>query len=264
MLGAIIGDIVGSRFEHENLKSKTFEFFSQECHFTDDTVMTIAIGNVLRNNLDYHQDIRNETIKEMQRLGHIYPNIGFGTLFYNWLVQENPKPYGSYGNGAAMRVSACGIVAKNLSEVKTLSRQVTDISHDHPEGLLAAFVTAGCVCLARQGQPKTIIFDFASSHYNIDFRLDAIREDYAFDATCQETMPVALAAFFESDSFEDAIRNAISVGGDSDTIAAITGSIAAEYFGIPRGIYKQGKTFLDAALLADLDAFEVIWPAIIV
>lgn len=260
MIGAIAGDIVGSRFEFQDIKTKRFKLFSKDCSFTDDTVMTIAVGNVLRETDDIHQDLRPIMIAEMQRLGQIYPDVGYGQHFRAWLFQKDPKPYNSFGNGAAMRVSACGIVAASMSDVKKLSRQATDISHNHPEALKAAYITAGCVFLAKQGASKTRLYDFIKKDYNVDFRLCDVRATIQFDVSCQGTMPIALAAFFESESFEDAIRNAISVGGDADTLAAITGSIAGAYYGVPKSLYHQAVSFLDAGLKADLAAFEAKWP----
>ncbi len=259
MIGAIIGDIVGSRFEFHNIKTKDFVFFAEDCAFTDDTVMTIAVGNALRKTDNPNQNLRPIITQEMQQLGLRYPDVGYGRHFKEWLSQKNPKPYHSFGNGAAMRVSACGIVATSMSDVKKLTQQATDISHNHPEALKAAFVTAGCVFLARHGASKSIIFDFVKKDYNLDFRLSDIRATYQFDVSCQGTIPVALAAFFESESFEDAIRNAISMGGDADTLAAITGSIAGAYYGIPRSLYHLAISYLDEPLKADLAAFEVRW-----
>lgn len=249
MLGAIIGDIIGSQYEFDNIKTKEFRLFTDMCRFTDDSVMTIAVGMALLNCHGDYQNLSNEAIKSMQLIGRKYPKCGYGGNFRRWIQIENPKPYNSYGNGAPMRVSPCGIVGKTLEEVKYLSRVVTEVSHNHPEALKAAEAVAVSVFMARQGKSKKEIFDYVNEHYYvIDFTLDEIRDEYQFDVSSQGSTPQALAAFFESTSFEDAIRNAVSIGGDSDTIAAITGSIAAEYYGIPNNIIAEANFFLDSYL----------------
>ena len=189
---------------------------------------------------------------------------GYGMSFINWIFSENPKPYNSYGNGAAMRVSAVGFVANSLDEVKKLSKLVTEVSHNHPEGIKGAEATAVCIYLARNGKSISEIMDYIDkNYYPMNFTLDEIRDTYKFNETCQETVPQALRAFFESTGFEDAIRNAISIGGDSDTLAAICGGIAEAYYGIPKEIRKQALTFLDERLLNLLIEFENVYSPII-
>lgn len=248
MIGAIIGDIVGSRFEFNNIKSKQFELLNQKCFFTDDTVMTLAIGKAIKRCNGDYTNLSDKAIIQMQELGRKYPFCGYGQNFSAWIHSDNPKPYNSYGNGAAMRVSACAKFGKSIEEVKLLAKRVTEVTHNHPEALKAAEVTAVCIFLARLGKSKKEIYDYAKQYYDFDFILDMIRETYTFDVSCQGTMPVALVAFFDSTSFEDAIRNAISIGGDSDTIACITGSIAGEFYKIPKEIKGKAIEYLDTYL----------------
>ena len=258
MLGAIIGDISGSRFEWNNNKSKDFELLNSiDCFFTDDTVMTLAIAKSLLECDGNYENLSAIAIKNMIELGRNYPDCGFGGNFYKWIMTGDHRPYNSFGNGAAMRVSACGIVGKNLEEVKMLSRKVTEISHNHPEGIKGAEAVACAVFMAKNGKNILEIRDFISSnYYNINFKLEDIRDNYSFDVSCQGSVPQAFEAFFEATSYEDAIRNAISIGGDSDTIAAITGSVAGVYFGIPTEIRKKALTFLNEELLKILLDFE--------
>lgn len=260
MLGAIIGDIVGSRFEWHNNRSKSFDFLTYKCFFTDDSIMSLAIAKaILDCNGDYSKLAEN-AIKDMQEIGRPYPNSGFGGMFYEWIYSDEPKPYNSYGNGAAMRVSACGFAANTLEEAKQLSYEVTKVTHGHPEGIKGAEATAVAIFLARQGHSILEIRDYIDAHYyKMNFTLDGIRDTYQFNETCQETVPQAIMAFLESTDFEDAIRNAISIGGDSDTIAAITGGIAEAYYGIPTEIRKHALTFLDERLMKILVDFENVY-----
>ncbi len=257
MIGAIIGDIVGSRFEWNNHRSKDFDLLPHSCFFTDDSVMSLAICDAfIRINNDF-SNLSEQVVKSMQSIGRHYPDSGYGGAFYKWVFSDNPQPYNSYGNGAAMRVSSCAYVANSLEEVKELSNAVTKVSHNHPEGLKGAEAVAVAVFLARTGYSLIEIQDFIrKNYYQNGFTIDSIRETYTFNETCQDTVPQALEAFFESISFEDAIRNAVSIGGDSDTIAAITGAIAEAYYGVPASIRKLALTFLDERLLKILVEFE--------
>ena len=257
MLGAIIGDIVGSRFEWHNNRSKEFEFLNQKCFFTDDTVMSLAIAKAILTSQEDYSDLSEKAVYWMQRIGRKYPNCGYGGRFGMWIFDDDPKPYGSYGNGAAMRVSACGYAAKSQEEAIMLSRKVTEITHNHKEGLKGAEATAVAIYMAKNGYSIEDIKNYINEHYyKINFKLDDIRDNYCFNETCQGTVPQAIAAFLESTSYEDAIRNAISIGGDSDTLAAITGGIAEAYYGIPDGIRKMAITYLDKELLSILVEFE--------
>lgn len=262
MLGAIIGDIVGSRFEWHNIKTKDFDFLMRDCHFTDDSVMSLAICEALMSCKSSYSDLSEQTVNCMQDLGNAYPRAGYGGSFRRWLSAKNPQPYNSWGNGSAMRVSGCGFAAKSLEEAIVLARKVTEVTHNHPEGVKGAEATAVAVYLARSGSNILEIRDYINKHYYpIDFTLDSIRESYTFDVSCQGSVPQALEAFFESNDFEDAIRNAVSIGGDSDTIAAVTGAVAEAYYGIPANIRKHAITFLDERLLNILVEFENIYPS---
>lgn len=264
MIGAIIGDIVGSRFEWHNHPSKTFELFSEDCFFTDDTVMTMAICQALLRCQNNTGDLSNRAVESMQAMGRLYPSIGYGSLFQHWLQSSEPKPYGSYGNGSAMRVSGCAYAGQSLEEVKAFSQAVTEVTHNHPEGIKGAEAVAGAIFMARTGSNlKAIRSWIDQNYYAMDFTLDEIRGrgNTDFKATCQETVPQALVAFFESKDFEDAIRNAISLGGDSDTIAAMTGSVAEVYYGVPQPIRKKALSFLDSRLKGILHDFEETYPS---
>lgn len=257
MLGAIIGDIVGSRFEWHNIKSKEFVFLSRNCRPTDDSVMTLAVAKaILSCDADY-SDLADETVLCMQELGRRYPRSGYGGKFKRWLCAQNPEPYGSYGNGSAMRVSPCAYVANTMEEAKALAKTVTDVTHNHPEGVKGAQAITAAIFMALHGSSISEIRDHIDkNYYSMNFTLDEIRPEYSFDVTCQGSVPQAIMAFLESTGFEDAIRNAISIGGDSDTIAAITGSIAEAYYGIPATIRDHVVQYLDEFQLNILNQFE--------
>lgn len=246
MIGAIIGDIVGSVYEWNNIKTKDFPLFSESSFFTDDTVMTLAVGKALAECGGDYADLENHVVYWMQTLGRKYPDRGFGGHFSAWLNSDDPQPYNSWGNGAAMRVSPCAYFARSLAEVKCLSFQVTSVTHNHPEGIKGAEAAAVAVYLALQkqsiGEIRTYI---RKNYYKINFKLDDIRQDYGFDVSCQGSVPQALEAFFESRDFEDAVRNAVSIGGDSDTIAAIAGAVAAAYHPVSDDIKTQALDRLD-------------------
>lgn len=258
MLGAIIGDIVGSRFEWNNFRSKDFIFFTENSHFTDDTIMTLAIAKAILSSKPDRSNLSEKAIYYMRYFGHKYPNHDYGGMFNDWLITDNPNPYNSYGNGAAMRVSACGFAAKSLEDAKLLSKLVTEVTHNHPEGLKGAEATTVAIYLARTGHTIPQIREYIhQNYYTLNFTLDEIRDTYQFNETCQDSVPQAIEAFLESDSFEDAIRNAISIGGDSDTIAAITGGIAQAYYGIPDQIREITlKYYLDNKVIDIIYEFE--------
>ncbi len=263
MLGAIIGDIVGSRFEWHNIKSKGFEFLTYKCSPTDDSIMTLALAQAILVSKPDYSDLSQNAVECMQRVGRNYPDCGYGGKFRRWMFSSNPQPYNSFGNGAAMRVSPAGFAATSLEEAKVLARKVTEVTHNHPEGLKGAEATAVAIYMARTGSSILEIRDYIDqNYYPMNFTLDGIRKDYHFDVTCQGSVPQALMAFFESTGFEDAIRNAISIGGDSDTIAAICGGIAEAYYGIPSDIRKHALTFLDERLLQILVVFENKYPPV--
>ncbi len=262
MIGAIIGDISGSRYERVNHKSKEFELFDKKCRPTDDTVMSLAVAKAIMESEGSTDLLSEKAVMYMQELGRVYKNAGYGKSFVEWLQAENPQPYESYGNGAAMRVAPCGYVAKNLPEVKELAAAVTKISHNHPEGMKGAEATAVAVFMAKSGRSKDEIKGFIQEYYyKIEFTLDQIRKNYKFDSSCQGSVPVAFEAFFEATDYEDAIRNAISVGGDSDTIATITGAIAEAFYGIPEGIIASAIEYLDSREMEILYFFEKNYPS---
>ncbi len=257
MLGAIIGDIVGSRFEWNNIKTKDFDFLTYKCSVTDDSIMSLAVAKAICDCNGDYKKLGNYTVAAMQEVGRPYPHCGYGGMFRHWMYSDNPQPYNSFGNGAAMRVSACGFAAGSLEETISLSKVVTEVTHNHPEGIKGAEATTVAIFMARNGCSILEIRDYINAnYYPMNFTLDGIRDTYQFNETCQDTVPQALMAFFESTSFEDAIRNAISIGGDSDTLAAITGGIAEAYYGIPAEIRKHALTFLDERLLNILNVFE--------
>lgn len=262
MLGAIIGDIVGSRFEVYNHRSKEFELFTSECRATDDSMMTLAVGKALLETekamkekkdsgkqYDY-TTLERLTIKSMQAIGRKYPDRGYGNMFLQWIWNDDPEPYYSFGNGAAMRISPVAYVANNKDELYRLSETVTSVTHNHPEGVKGAEAAALAIYLSRlQTSKRNIYREISKRYYNIDFKLEDIRDTYQFNATCQGSVPQAIVAFLQSTSFEDAIRNAISIGGDSDTIAAITGSIAEAHYGIPTYLEEKALEYLEPDLL---------------
>jgi ADP-ribosylglycohydrolase len=253
MLGAIIGDIVGSVYEWNNIKTKDFPLFSERGFFTDDTVMTIAVADALMNG-----GTAENFIDSMKRIGRQYPDSGYGGNFRRWLFSDDREPYNSWGNGSAMRVAPCGWFAESIGEAETLAEKSAIVTHNHPEGVKGAQATAAAIYLARAGAEKGKIKEYIESTfaYDLSRTLDEIRPNYRFNESCQETVPEAIIAFLESVDFEDAIRNAISLGGDSDTLAAITGSIAEATYGIPEGITDNALTYLDAPLREVYDRWK--------
>ena len=252
MLGAIIGDIVGSVYEWDNIKTKDFPLFSAKCFFTDDTVMTVAVADALLNGGG-----AANFVDSLKRIGRLYPHAGYGGRFRGWLFSDDREPYNSWGNGSAMRVAPCGWFAASLAEAETLAAQSAAVTHNHPEGIKGAQATAAAIYLARTGATKEEIKEELESKFGYDLKrtLDAIRPVYQFNESCQKTVPEAIIAFLESRDFEDAIRNAISLGGDSDTLAAITGSIAEAAYEVPEAIADNALKRLDAPLKAVLNAW---------
>lgn len=261
MIGGIIGDIVGSRFEFDNYRAKDFNLFAKYCSFTDDSVMTLALCRALLNHQQKGLDLGEEAVVQMQKIGRPYPDCGYGGHFRIWMYSDTPHPYNSYGNGAAMRVGGCGYAGDSLEEVKRLSRAVTEVTHNDREGIKGAEATAVSIFLARIGEDKAKIREMIQeNYYPLDFTIDGIRDSYMFNESCQGTVPQALEAFLESENFEDAIRIAISVGGDSDTLACITGSVAEAYYGVPGWIRVKAESYLDSRLLSILRDFEAVYP----
>ena len=257
MIGAIIGDVVGSRFEFDNYKSKDFDMFDKECEFTDDSVMTLAIAKALQpyETITDYENFKTELVAVMHEVGMRYSNCGYGGLFYLWMMKNHTEPYNSYGNGSAMRVAPVGWFASSLEECEALAAATAEVTHNHPEGVKGAVAVAGAIYLARIGSSMDEIKEYISQFYTIDFTLDEIREEYDSYEICQESVPQALEAFFESTSFEDAIRNAVSIGGDSDTIVAITGSIAEAFYGADDDMKDTALSYLDSYLLEIAENF---------
>jgi len=256
MIGAIAGDIIGSVYEWKNIKTTEFEIFSSHCRFTDDTVLTIAVADCILNGKKYATTYRE--------YGRRYPDAGYGGLFREWLFSDHPRPYNSFGNGAAMRVSPVGLAFPSLEAVLDEAKRSAEVTHNHPEGIKGAQATAAAVFLAREGESKEGIQRFIEKRfkYNLHRKLGDIRPGYRFDVTCQGSVPEAITAFLESRDYEDAVRNAISLGGDSDTIACITGGIAQAYYkSIPRFIVEKVRGILPAELLKITDDFNRVFRA---
>ena len=270
MLGAITGDIVGSVYEWNNIKTKEFPLFRDDCFFTDDTVMTCAVAEAIMNG-----GSADDFIDAMKKYGRAYPGAGYGGRFGGWIVSADRRPYNSFGNGSAMRVAPCAWVAacgdaedtQVPAEVRELAKRSAEVTHNHPEGIKGALATADAIFLCRRyfgsaandpAENKKKIKAHIEREYGYDLgkTLDGIRPTYRFNETCQETVPQAISAFLESVDFEDAIRNAISLGGDSDTLAAITGSIAEAAYGIPGPIKEKARSYLDKTLLSVLDRWN--------
>lgn len=254
MLGAVIGDIIGSTYEFNPIKTKDFALFEPHlgipCRPTDDTVMTVAVGLVTAvfDGNDEKQ-YKSDLVRFIRLLGRSYPDAGYGMRFSNWLHSDEAVPYKSYGNGSAMRVSSVAWRAQSLEEAERIARWSSEVTHDHPDGIRGAQAVAAAVYLARTTHDMRRIRGYISSYYYpLDFRIDRIRAGYRFDATCPGSVPQAIECFLESTSYEDAVRNAVSLGGDADTQACIAGAIAEAFFGIPKDIRDKGLSFLDPRL----------------
>lgn len=245
MIGAITGDIIGSIYEFNNIRTTEFLLFSERCFFTDDSVLTIALADAILNDKNYADTMRAYYSR--------YPYAGYGASFNRWVSTPNGLPYNSWGNGAAMRISPVGYAFNSLEEVLYKTQQYTEITHNHPEGLKGAAATASAIFLARRGQSKAQIKAYLEMQFGYDLNrtCDAIRLDYVFNESCQKTVPEAIIAFLESTDFESSIRLAVSLGGDSDTLTCITGGIAqAFYGGVPKVIAEKSISYLDNALKA--------------
>ncbi|MBG0784486.1 MAG: ADP-ribosylglycohydrolase family protein [Anaerolineaceae bacterium] len=252
MLGAMIGDIVGSVYEWQNIKTTDFRLFKPNCTFTDDTVLTAATAQALMTDGDY--------VKAYQDFTHRYSDRGYGGNFSRWVYSEDPQPYNSWGNGSAMRVSPVGFAFETVDEVLAEAKRSAEVTHNHPEGIKGAQATALAIFLARQGLDKPGIRQEVAGRfgYELSRTLEDIRPGYRFDVSCQGSVPEAIIAFLESENYEDAIRKAVSLGGDSDTIACITGGIAeAFYGGVPEDIAEEGKRFLPEEFIRIVDAFTM-------
>ena len=259
MYGAILGDIIGSPYEFDmGDKTKDFPLFSEDSHFTDDTVMTIAVAEAFLDAPDDDTLIRRRLIGSMQKWGRLYPDAGYGGMFCSWLLSHDPQPYGSYGNGAAMRVSPVAWLYHDLNTVRRMARLSAEVTHDHPEGIKGAEATASAIFLARTGHSKAQIKDYIQEQFGYDLRrtCDQIRPGYYHVESCQETVPEAITAFLEGESFEDVIRTAVSLGGDCDTLTAIAGSIAEGFYGVPEELMEECRDRLTPDLLDVLEEFQ--------
>jgi len=251
VIGAVAGDIIGSVFEWNNVKTINFELFSNETDFTDDSVLTLATMYALINQKDY--------ASAYQLFGRNYPNRGYGGSFHSWIYSKSPEPYNSWGNGSAMRVSPVGWYCNNIDEVMAEAHKSAEVTHNHPEGIKGAQSAAAAVFMARNGKTKDEIKVFISDtfHYNLNRKIDDIRQVYKYDVSCHGSVPEAIIAFLESTDFESAIRLAISIGGDSDTIACITGGIAEAYYQkIPEYITENVFRILPDELIKIIDEFS--------
>lgn len=266
MIGAIIGDIVGSRFEFRERYGKEFALFADGCRFTDDSLMTLAVAKALLLSKGNYERLGERTAQIMRDLAQPYPKIGWGGMFYRWLFERSAR-CDSCGNGAGMRISPVGWVADSEEEVKTLSKKVTEISHAHPDGLKGAEAVAMAVYLARIGKDKGYIRERMSEYYPLlrdkYFAIRHLTGHYGYDdwghwVTCEGSIPHALVAFLDGDSFEDVIRNAVSVGGDSDTIAAMAGGVAEAYYSVPIELEEKALTYLPDRLQGICHAFRLI------
>jgi len=264
MYGAIFGDVIGSRFEFDRGgKTKDFILFTEQDSYTDDTAMTIAVGEGLMNaGIDASIDeIKESVIDSMQDWGHKYPNAGYGGRFWGWLFNgRNPKPYGSYGNGSAMRVSAVGWLYDSLEKTREVARATAEVTHNHPEGIKGAECTATVMFMSRNGSAKEEILDYITKEfgYDISESLDEMRERHEHVESCQDSLPKALRAFFDGESYEDVVRNAVSLGGDTDTLAAIAGAMAEAFYGMPVMIMAEGMTFIPEDMREVLCRFDAI------
>ena len=261
MYGAILGDIIGSPFEFDRgNKSKDFPLFSKESHFTDDTVMTIAVASVFMKIPEDAPDeaIRLEVTRRLQLFGQRYPHSGYGGMFRRWLCAKDPKPYGSFGNGSAMRVSPVAWLYDDLDMVRRMARLSSEVTHNHPEGIKGAEATASAIFLARTGSSKAEIKAYIEEqfHYDLSRTCDEIRPGYHHVESCQETVPEAITAFLEGESFEDVIRTAVSLGGDCDTLTCIAGAIAEGFYGVPEDLRQECRNRLPEQLLEVLQKFD--------
>lgn len=251
LLGAVAGDVIGSFYEHWRTKQVDFPLFPTWARFTDDTVMTVANADWLLNGGDL--------VERMRYYGNRYPRAGYGGMFRQWLAAERPRPYGSFGNGSAMRVSPVGWAFQTLEETMEAARRSAAVTHDHPEGIKGAQAVASSVFLARGGASKGVIKDYVEKTFGYDLgrRCDEIRPAYRFDVTCQGSVPESLIAFLESEDYESAVRLAVSLGGDTDTMAAIAGGVAEAYYGgVPEAIAEEVVKRLPADLIGILSAFH--------
>lgn len=261
MYGAILGDIVGKPYEHNfKMKNKVFPLFVPASHFSDDSVMTIAIADGLLHvakeaSLD---EIRSAVIRSMQYWGRKYPRAGYGGRFRYWLYEEDPQPYRSFGNGSAMRVSPVGWLYDTIERTRAVAAATADVTHNHPEGIKGAEAAASVIFLARHHTSKEEIKTYVEQNFGYDLNrtVAEIRPTYQFDSSCQGTVPEAIIAFLEGTTFEDVLRTAVSLGGDCDTLTSIASAMAEAYYGMPDNLRAEVRNRIQPDMLAVMDQFD--------
>ena len=259
MYGAIIGDMIGVPYEFHATKKKDFPLFAKDSRYSDDSVMTLAVADALLHTESMEESCyKNEIVRSLIRWGREYDHAGYGPRFKQWLRSDMPVPYGSWGNGSAMRVSPVGWLYDSLEETRKVARWTAEVTHNHEEGIKGAESVASAIFLARNGKTKKEIKNYIESEfgYNLSKTCEEIRPDYKFEVSCQKSVPEAIIAFLDSGSFEDAVRNAVSLGGDADTQACIAGAIAEAYYGVPESLKKECEKRLDFAQKMVLIHFE--------
>ena len=259
MYGAILGDMIGAPYEFDRGKqTKEFPLLCRYSHFTDDSVMTVAVADaLLASRRKTEAQIKKALVYTMRTWGREYPDASYGVRFYGWLFSKDPKPYGSYGNGSAMRVSSAGWLCDTLEKTRRLARLTAVVTHNHPEGIKGAEATASAIFLARTGHGKAEIREYIVHEFGYDLSrtCDEIRPGYRHIETCQMTVPEAITAFLEGNDFEDVIRTAVSLGGDCDTLTCIAGSIAEAFYGVPDEMIKECRKRLPEDMLSVVDRF---------
>ena len=263
MYGAILGDIIGSPYEFDmGGKTKDFPLFSEDSVFTDDTVMTLAVAEAFLDAPEDELVICTRLVESIRKYGLAYPDAGYGYRFGMWLFMGGTEPYNSFGNGSAMRVSPVAWLYNDLETVCRMARLSAAVTHNHPEGIKGAEATAAAIFLARTGSTKAQIKAYVEQnfHYDLSRTCDQIRPHYRHVESCQETVPEAITAFLEGESFEDVIRTAVSLGGDCDTLTCIAGSIAEGFYGVPEDLKQQCRDRLDDRLLAILQRMDPFLP----
>lgn len=260
MYGAILGDMIGAPYEFDRgNKTKDFPLFVKESNFTDDSVMTIAVAEALMNSIGGADDeVKAAIVSSMQKWGHMYPYAGYGGMFSSWLDEDDPQPYGSYGNGSAMRVSSAGWLFDTIEDTRRYARLSAEVTHNHPEGIKGAEATASAIFLARNGATKDEIREYIIREFGYDLSrtCDEIRPAYYHVETCQETVPEAITAFIEGKDFEDVIRTAVSLGGDCDTLTCIAGGMAEAFYGVPENIKSECVNRLPEDMRTVIDRFD--------
>ena len=260
MYGALLGDMIGAPYEFDRgNKTKDFEMFCRDAVFTDDSVMTVAVAEALMDAEGQPEEaVKSALVKSMQKWGKRYPGAGYGGRFSQWLRNPNPRPYGSFGNGSAMRVSAVGWLYGTLEETRRYARWTAEVTHNHSEGIKGAEAVASAIFLARSGSSRKEIREYIVKEfvYDLSRTCDEIRTEYVHVESCQETVPEAVTAFLEGRDFEDVIRTAVSLGGDSDTLTCIAGSIAEAFYGVPEEMTAECRERLPKDMLAVVDRFK--------